>query len=54
LAFCERISADTPLLVGRERQLIQDLPSWVPDFANERLSAPLFGGYEHWKRETIQ
>jgi hypothetical protein len=54
LAFCERISADTPLLDGRERQLIQNLPSWVPDFANERLSAPLFGGYEHWKRETTQ
>ena len=32
LAFCERVSADTPLLDGRERQQIQNLPSWVPDF----------------------
>lgn len=50
LALCESQSQETldrlTRLDRRPRKNIPGLPSWVPNWANQRFSEPLLGGYE--------
>jgi hypothetical protein len=58
LALCESQSQETldrlTRFDGLPRKNIPGLPSWVPNWANQRFAAPLLGGYETRRRRDTR